>query len=220
MKSTTKKIFFVLSAGWGPVMRALPVANALKNLGLKTYFHVSGKIAIKTMSDAGHEFATPKSFPQTGNPKRDWWTLDQLLFDFGWNDQNFVESRFAAYYDVIKSIKPDVMIVDFNSTAMLVARVLKIPTVAIVHSCFHPQRKSPYIVWWKEPPSRIPTITPVINKILRKYGVNVVSCAEELQIGDITVIPSFPEFEPLSVVDEKTYYVGPIFDNKKNVKKK
>src|SRR3989344_8595828 len=154
----TKKVYFLLSAGWGPVVRALPIANALKKRGVKTYFHVSGKVVAEAMAKASHELVTPASFPQKGEPKRNWWTLDQLLADFGWSDRVFVENRFNAYRDAVESVRPDVMIVDFNTTAMLVARVLNIPTVAIVQSCFHPARKWPYIVWWEEPPTDIPNI--------------------------------------------------------------
>lgn len=208
----TKKAYFLLSAGWGPVVRALPIANALKKTGVKTYFHVNGKVA-NAMVKAGHELKTPTPFPQKGEPKRNWWTLDQLLADFGWSDRAFVEHRFNAYREAVEAVRPDVMIVDFNTTAMLVARILKIPTVAIVQSCFHPARKQPYIVWWKEPPAYLPTITPIINEILVNNGAQPVSRAEELQVGDITVIPSFPEFDPLAAVGEAPHYVGPILGN-------
>lgn len=214
MKNGTmaKKAYFLLSAGWGPVVRALPIANALKRNGVKTYFHVSGKVA-EAMSRAGHELKSPAWFPQKGEPKRDWWNLDQLLADFGWNNRTFVENRFNAYREAVESVRPDVMVVDFNTTAMLVARSLKIPTLAIVQSCFHPARARPYIVWWKDPPENIPTVTPVINEILVRNGARPVGSAEELQVGDITAIPSFPEFDPLAAVDEMTRYVGPILGN-------
>lgn len=209
MSKKAARVYFLLSAGWGPVTRALPVANALKAQGAKTFFHVSGSVA-EAMTKSGHEFVAPVSFPQTGKPQRYWWTLDQLLADFGWADREFVERRFRAYRDAILSVRPDVLVVDFNTSAMLVARALKIPTVAIVQSCFHPARTRPYIVWWKNPPTELPTVTPILNEILTQHNATPVTRAEELQVGDITVIPSFQEFDPLSVTDENTHYVGPI----------
>ncbi|OGY54548.1 MAG: hypothetical protein A3A24_01150, partial [Candidatus Buchananbacteria bacterium RIFCSPLOWO2_01_FULL_46_12] len=209
---TKKKVYFLLSAGWGPVVRALPIANQLKEKGIKTYFHVAGKVA-DVMIRAGHEQVSPDRFPQKGNPKRDWWTLDQLLADFGWHDRDFVHNRFAAYRKAIEAVKPDALVVDFNTAAMLAARSLRIPTAAIVQSCFHPARQKPYIIWWQQPPDNLPTITPLLNEILEHYGASLVSSAEELQIGDVTVIPSFPEFDPLLSVDDSTHYVGPILGN-------
>lgn len=207
-----KKVYFLLSAGWGPVVRALPVANQLKNKGFLTFFNVSGKVS-DAMIKAGHQLVAPAvHHPQTGNPQRDWWTLDHFLSCFGWSDIEFVENRFKSYYEAVQSVKPDLIVVDFNTTAMMVARSLKIPTVAIVQSCFHPARKFPYIVWWKKSPDKIESITSVLNDILIKYGAEPVGSAEDLQIGTKTIIPSFPEFDPVD--DPSAIYAGPILDNK------
>ncbi|OGD83011.1 hypothetical protein A2165_01540 [Candidatus Curtissbacteria bacterium RBG_13_40_7] len=214
-----KKVYFLLSACWGPVIRALPIANMLKEQGVKTYFHVSGKVA-ELVEKAGHEKVSPENFPQDGESTRDWWNLDQFLSCFGWSNADFVEKRFLSYVKAIQSVNPDVIIVDFNTSAMMAARCLNIPTLAITQSCFHPERKWPYIVWWKKPSTEIPSITANINTVMQKYGGQAVSRSEDLQVGTITVIPSFPEFDPLLKVDKSTYYVGPILGNEEITKGK
>lgn len=207
-----KKVYFMLSAGWGPVIRALPVAEQLKKNGIKSVFHVSGKSIVDHLKRAGYKVHSPISIPQKGEPKQDWWTLDQLLYDFNWSDRDFVFARHKAYVQAIKTIKPDVLVVDFNTSAMLAGKVLNIPILSVVQSCFHPNRKSKYIVYWKKAPDFLPKVTESINGILSSNGLDSIEKVEDIQLGDITVIPSIPEVDPLSIKSDSCY-VGPMLGN-------
>jgi UDP:flavonoid glycosyltransferase YjiC (YdhE family) len=59
----------------------------------------------------------------------------------------------------------------------------------------------------------MPAALPAINKILTHYGVEPVESAEYLDVGDVTFVPSFPEFDPIQNAPPSLHYVGPILGN-------
>lgn len=209
-----KRIYFFIGVGWGTVARTLPIANALRATGMKTFFHASRRVR-QVIASAGHIPISPTDLPQMGTwtPQREWWNFDQYLANLGWSDTAFVEQQYLGYRAIIEQIKPDVIVTDLHVPGSMVARSLHIPTLSIAQSCFLPSRTHPHIVWWKKPPAELPSVTPAINTVLEKYGTEPISCTEDLQIGDITVLPSFPEFDPIVSIDAKTHYVGPILDD-------
>ncbi len=207
----TRKVYIMMSAGWGPVARVLPIARALRDASVEVYFHVGGAVD-KAFIDAGFKPASPSQLPQVSGwtPTRLWWNLDQYLANLGWQNVEFVEQQFTAYRQVIEEIRPQVIVTDLHPAGAMVARVLQIPTVAVAQSCFLPWRKWPHLVWWQEPPPQLPSATFAINTVLEKYGAAPIRQAEDLLVGSFTVVPSFPEFDPLVNPPESVRYVGPI----------
>jgi UDP:flavonoid glycosyltransferase YjiC (YdhE family) len=61
---------------------------------------------------------------------------------------------------------------------------------------------------WTMPPA-----LPAINKVLAHYGVDVLETAEYLDVGDITLVPSIPEFDPLQDTPPSVHYIGPVLGN-------
>ncbi len=59
----------------------------------------------------------------------------------------------------------------------------------------------------------MPDALPAINKVLTHYGVDPVKAAECLDVGDVTLVPSIPEFDPMLNTPASLHYVGPILGN-------
>ena len=96
----------------------------------------------------------------------------------------------------------------------MVARILDIPLVTITQSCYHTRAKyKPQRYWIEHDTPLFDKSVHTINTIFHEYGVPLLDCFEELFIGNMTLIPSFPEFDLLSDYKadrDKTYFIGPI----------
>jgi len=110
----------------------------------------------------------------------------------------------------VRRFRPDVLIGDFSLLTWVVGRRLGLPVVQIAQSISHPVK--PRIIWWEEPPAGLvsPDIEPVFNGVLRRWRLDPVNRVEELLKGDLILIPSIPELEPVSRGITNTHYVGPL----------
>ena len=71
----------------------------------------------------------------------------------------------------------------------------------------HP--KTAKLIWWKNIPEGItpPNSSEIFNPLFMKMGLKPINRAEELLQGDLYIVPSIPEIEPIPE-DEKTVHVG------------
>ena len=71
----------------------------------------------------------------------------------------------------------------------------------------HP--KTAKLIWWKNIPEGTtpPNSSEIFNPLLMKMGLKPINRAEELLQGDLYIVPSIPEIEPIPE-DEKTVHVG------------
>jgi len=111
---------------------------------------------------------------------------------------------------VIKKFKPDLIIGDVSMLAWITAKKAGIPIVQIIRSIMHPA--CPVIIWWEKPPEGLtsPDVTKLFNPFLRKWKLPEIKTAEDLLRGDMYIIPSIPELEPLPSDIENAYYVGAV----------
>lgn len=205
------RIFFSITSGWGPIMRALPIAQLLKAKRYEVLFRAAGPIAEK-LNQLGFAAITPE-VSRSGKLRptpRKWWTLDHFLSLHGWRDREYVEQRYLMHRRMIEDCQPDLIVGDISPDASMVANTLNLPYVSIAQSLFLPFKKRVNILWWEKPPKRLPDVSPVINAVLKKHGGGEIEYTEDLMVGIRTLIPSFPEFDPLKSVPPSVLYLGPI----------
>jgi hypothetical protein len=104
-------------------------------------------------------------------------------------------------------LAPDVVVTDLNPAGALAARSLQICHVTISQSVFLRDEKSEASRW------AIPPALPAVNRVLVHYGVRPLESVAHLELGEATVLPSFPEFDPLPNVPPALEYTGPILGN-------
>jgi UDP:flavonoid glycosyltransferase YjiC (YdhE family) len=99
------------------------------------------------------------------------------------------------------------MVSDTNLLLRLLSMLVKVPAVQIVRYAFH--FRTAGLRWWKETPEPMvpPSSSSVFNPLLEKMGVYRIVKAEDLLRGDLYIVPSIPEIEPISP-DNKTIHVG------------
>ena len=206
-RTPANRVFFFLSAGWGPVVRTLPIINRLVDYGISSSLAVGGAIN-QRICKAGFD-VIHLTLPALDAPKelaREWWSPYHFLALPNLNIELLL-SQVEAYRKAICDGRPAVVITDINPIAALAARSLHIPHVTISQSLFLPCRKFNSSRW------TMPPALPAINKVLAYYGLDPVELPEHLDVGEITFVPSFPEFDPMENVPASFHYLGPILGN-------
>jgi UDP:flavonoid glycosyltransferase YjiC (YdhE family) len=112
--------------------------------------------------------------------------------------------------DLVERFRPDVLVGDAWLLTHIVGRLAGLPVAQIIRSAAHPA--CPQLVWWRALPSAIrsPDIAPVFSPALLQWGLPSIRRAEDLLDGDLLIIPSIPELDPVPADAERTHYVGPL----------
>jgi UDP:flavonoid glycosyltransferase YjiC (YdhE family) len=209
-----KPVFFFLSAGWGPVVRTLPIAHRLIEHGIASAFAIGGTIGPKIRA-AGFD-SIELDLPEVdarADAATGWWSPYHFLALHGLENLTPLLDQVEAYRRAIAAGRPALVVTDINPVAALAARSLRVPLLTISQSIFLPFRKPASIASRKEVPDGMPNALPAINEVLARYGVDPVETAGHLEVGDATCVPSIPEFDPMQGVPSSLHYVGPILGN-------
>jgi UDP:flavonoid glycosyltransferase YjiC (YdhE family) len=208
MRSTPKnQVFFFLSAGWGPVVRTLPIVSRLVDHGIASSVAIGGTIGPELRA-AGFELIeiSLPAFKVPADQASEWWSPYHFLAYHDLDIDSLLH-HVDGYRRAILVGRPAVVVTDINPVAALAARSLQIPHITISQSIFLPGRKFDSSRW------KIPSALSAINKVLAHYCVNPIESTEHLELGDMTLVPSFPEFDPLHNAPPSLHYVGPILGN-------
>ncbi len=203
--------------GFGHISRCLALAQELKRRNWVPAFFLSGKYA-ETVKSFGYRVYGPQ-FPSRmrsesrENPSYIWITDAnfQVPRDGFMNPWRTWAAILEGLY-AIRRLQPKVLISDFSLLPWILGRKAGLPVVQISRAIIHPNG-SP-ICWWKDPPAgiRSPQIREVFNPVLERLGCSPIEHAEDLLRGDMYLIPSIPELEPLAEVTNDTQYVGPLIN--------
>lgn len=204
-----KTIFAGLSGGFGPAAQAFPVLKELKQDGFDIVCH--SRSAKPLVLQSGFSFADIPAvdLPSDVTPKGAVsWDLDHYWSRYGYLDEAFVEALVTNYLEVIASSEPDLILSQFSPPTVIAAKKLGIPLISITQSCIHPKGKHGRLSWWETPPAEYPKVISTVNRVMKKHGLDEIERMEDLNQGDLTIVPSFPEFDPIESYDVR--YIGPL----------
>jgi UDP:flavonoid glycosyltransferase YjiC (YdhE family) len=209
-----RALFFpsYLGGGFGHAARCLVLADAWRQAGHHAEFALNGPHFAR-VRDAGFttHALTSMRLPAPSQHQPAFFFVSGLAFQFvrdGFDSPRAVEHAVREGMAVCRARKPDVLIADYWPVARLVAHACGLPLVQIVESFSHPQGLP--LIWWESPPPGLvePDVRPITNPVLRRYGLPEIEQAEELSWGDLMLVPSISEIDPLLVNDAHTHYVG------------
>ena len=203
--------FVAFSAGLGPLSRCLPLANELNARGHRVQFHAIDK-ARGHMEAFGHQFVPIEvpPLPPTGVTRTtDYPNLSTYYSFLGYTDAAYAAVKVERWVAAIERARPDVVVSDCNLEAMIAARALRIPLVAISKSAFHPANQ---LLEGEPPQAENERVLQTLRGILVQYTIGVdLLRVEQLFAGDATMYTSVPELDPEPTGD--VVYTGPIVWN-------
>jgi UDP:flavonoid glycosyltransferase YjiC (YdhE family) len=132
------------------------------------------------------------------------WNMDQLS---AMADADTLRANIDALIQLIQLSGTDAVVDFWDLRACIAARILGKPLITVIQSQQHPE--SPGFIWWKDRPRDIPSAAPVINGVLRQYGLPEIKTVGELFVGDLTLVLGIPELDPLPQTSNVTY-IGPV----------
>jgi hypothetical protein len=91
----------------------------------------------------------------------DVWNMDHFMALSGLADRNFDRALVAALVGIMNTFKPDAVVDSWNPWACIAARYLRKPLITVIQADSHPQSRG--FIWWKDPPSYLPTPVPAVN---------------------------------------------------------
>ncbi|HHH42439.1 MAG TPA: hypothetical protein ENK56_10615 [Chloroflexi bacterium] len=216
--------------GFGHVGRCLALAEALRDRGWEAAFVLDGPHAARVEA-AGYPVLRPRLPPAPDRltallgkgarllarwlrrlpPPPAYLVFSDLNFQVlrdGLVTPTRVRRRVGALLALVHRFRPHLLVGDTHLLTRLVGRRAGLPVVQIVKSVVHPA--APRLIWWQEPPAGLlsPDVRPVFNPLLEAWGLPPIRRAEELLDGDLLLVPSIPELDPLPPNLERTHYVG------------
>ncbi|MEE8390340.1 MAG: nucleotide disphospho-sugar-binding domain-containing protein [Anaerolineae bacterium] len=226
MSRSRRCLFFpgYRGGGFGHVSRCLALAEELTCHGWKVAFVLGGPHVSRLVAAGWTIFRPPLSLParlrrwrgalfSRFRPGPAYFFFSDLNFQVvrdGFHTPQIVQREVEWELEIVNRFRPDVLVSDFWLLTSIVGRLAKLPVVQIVRAAAHPA--SPQLVWWRDIPVQIcsPDVAPVFNPVLERWGIAPVQRAEDLLDGDLLLVPSIPELDPLPPKVERTHYVGPL----------
>jgi UDP:flavonoid glycosyltransferase YjiC (YdhE family) len=209
-----RHVFFGLSGGLGPIVRTFPVAEHFAKSGSVVSFSIYGEHSISLLERLGchvlidNDPSRPKA-RYVIHQQPMFYNLDHYYAQLGLLDKTFTETWIRNRIRMLEAAKVDLVISDMSLHTLIAAKVLGIPSISITQSCLHPNGKPLY--YWGTPPGNLPQVKPVMNEILRSYHLPEIDKMEDLHRGDMDIVPSIPELDP--IYDQSVSYAGPISMN-------
>jgi len=119
-----------------------------------------------------------------------------------------VRRRVQAELAFVRRFRPDVLIGHGHLLMSTIGRLAGLPVVQVTQAFAHPD--APSLVWWQELPEGwiSPDIRPVFEPVLSGWGLPPVQRGEDLLGGDLVLVHSIPELDPLPDGLSNTHHVG------------
>ena len=129
-------------------------------------------------------------------------SLAEILQGCGYLNAGTLRGLFKGWQSLLQSLKPDVVLGDYAPTALLAARVLKIPNASTGVGFYLPplNRPLPSLRDWEPPqPGRMKTseeqLLNACNGVLQEMGAPPLQMACEVLHGSHTFLQAWPELD-------------------------
>ena len=202
-----------LGSGFGHIGRCLALAGELDARGWRCDFAVAGTHAAKVRR-AGHAVHRPrhpfrpKQRAQDGPAYTIFSDMSYQLVRDRFESPRIVRASVREARRLVKRVQPDILIGDTWPLTHIIGQQSGIPVVQIIKSIVHPA--CPRVIWWEDtsPNMVSPNVQAVFNPVLRGWDMPPIERAEDLLAGDLLLVPSIPELDPLQPGLPSTRHVG------------
>jgi UDP:flavonoid glycosyltransferase YjiC (YdhE family) len=213
-----------MGGGFGHISRCLALSVELKQRGWQTAFVFEGQ-HVSRVEAAGNRVLRPrlpltaifrhlaKRLRREAQETPAYTIVSDMNYQIvrdGFHDPGVVFRWTEQQLKLVSQFQPDVLIGDTWPLTSIIGRRTGLPIVQIIKSVVHPA--CPRLNWWELAPTNLvsPDVQPVFNPALQSWGLPLIDRAEDLLTGDLLLVPSIPELDPLPRGLPNTYYVGPL----------
>lgn len=214
-----------VGGGFGHISRCLVLAEEMVKQKWEVAFVLGGAHADR-LAAAGWTVFRPPTKPLLGRlyqrveealrrsrPSPSYLFFSDLSYQVvrdGFHTARNIDRAVRRELAIVDRFGPDVLIGDTWLLTSIVGRLANLPVAQIVRTGIHPS--SPQLVWWRSLPSQLfpPEIVPIFNPTLEEWGLSPIERANDLLAGDLFLVPSIPQLDPLPAGIERTHYVGPL----------
>jgi UDP:flavonoid glycosyltransferase YjiC (YdhE family) len=134
----------------------------------------------------------------------------QRLRGLGFDNVGWLKKTTSQEIHALQDFQPNAVVNDYRDTIRTAAQASGIPVVGITHTTGNEHGKT--FGWWTQPPedAKLPDCQDSFNEVRTSLGLDPIEDEREMFSGDINLIPSIPELDPLLVSSEQSHYVGMI----------
>jgi len=207
-----------LGANFGHLTRLMPIAVQLRQLGHELFFAVRDtEVAAALLEPQGFSFTQAPFWHGHACLSAPPINYAELLIAEGYCQQNGLSGMLRSWLSLFQIFQPDVVVADYSPTALLAARIAKIPAVCIDNGFGLPPNIAPLPSirsWESITEQRLQyaeeTVLRSINLVCRAFGGPALERLADLFNTVGTVLTTFAELDHYGARNE-TEYAGPIF---------
>lgn len=209
-------MFGFWDGGWGHFTRTMALASEANDRGYEVGIITSPKYvdSIDALGVATTVEVIPNRNPDSLPPPQPFpfyshaFRHAQRQLGLRFDDIEWLENVTRQEIEAINSFRPTVIVNDYRDTLKTAAQARSLPVVAVNHSSGNIHGKP--FGWWTELPAdaELPDCRDSFNEVRQKYGLSDITDERELFSGDLNIIPSIPEVDPLANPSSDSHYVG------------
>lgn len=209
-----------LGANFGHLTRLKPIAERLQLHGHELFFAVRDtEVAAVLLEPQGFAFTQAPFWHGRSCLAAPPINYAEILIAEGYCLHNGLSGMLRGWLSLFKLVQPDVVLADYSPTALLAARIAKIPVVCIDNGFGLPPNTVPLPsirVWEPVTEQRLhhaeQTVLRSINSVSRALGGVELERLTDLFNTEETVLTTFAELDHYGPRNY-TAYAGPIFTN-------
>lgn len=220
-----KNIIFTweLGGGSGHISEMMPLAKKFDD----QQYHVSlllKDVIVCNLSRLGNMkiFQSPLWLSETRGFPEPAISFSETLLRFGYHDPIYLHRMVLLWINTLKALKADIVIATFSPTAMLAARILRLPVFTLGTGYYVPPHIYPLPLLsssTKAPPHRLEEaddkVTSVINEILHFYDMPPIPHLTGLFEAKKHLFLTYPEidhYDTRTKNPDQHIFLGPILD--------
>lgn len=203
---------------WGHLSRDLPIALALTKAGHQVICAVADtRIGAQLLDGTAIRYVQAPVARRPTRPPRALVSHAEILLEGGYDQPGVLRGLIGGWLGLLDIYHPDVVMIDYAQTALLAARIQKIPTVLVGSGFELPPDATPvptFRVWEPVSEERLlraeEMVLRHVNQVLAERRVAALPRMAELFQGAKRVLTTVPELDHYGQRSEEDY-AGPVF---------
>jgi len=209
-----------LGGGAGHIGGFAAIARSLQSSGHEVTFIVKDLVNTEALvGDRGFPVFQAPTRHITATQPQITASYSGMLLSNGFDQELALRARVKAWVNLLKTLAPELLIIDHSPTALVAARILSIPYVLFGTGFFAPPILSPmpsFRTWLHIPPGRLEQtdiqVIHNVNKVLTQFAAEPLNSLSDLFAAQESFLCTFKELDHYPMRTNASYW-GPRFES-------